>query len=502
MEQPPRDLFGGVGNDSLEGGSGNDALNGDAGNDLLTGDAGNDAIDGDSGNDTVLYQTSLTGVVVNLNSISYSSEASPGLLPFTIAANTALDGFGTTDTLLNIENMIGSGFADILIGSDTANVIQGLAGNDFLVGNAGNDRLDGGGGNDTISYQFDPSAVTVNLEMTSAIDGWGNTDQLISIETVIGSAFNDFLMGDNQANLILAGAGNDTVFARAGNDTLVGGFGNDRLDGGTGNDIIDGGVGDDTLSGGGRRDRFILRRGDGIDMITDFGGVGRSVEPSPAIIAETDILQFEGEGLIAKNMLLTQTGNSLEVAFEGIAETKVILQNFALENLDNLGQGNGSINLGNIAFLFNSQTQITDSFDVFNAEWQNGNPGGSDRRVLNPNTVTFLNNFNLNNTIQGFDNSDDVINGQGGNDILLGLSGDDILRGGTGNDTLIGGLGKDSLTGDDGNDLLYGQDWDDFLIGGRGNDSGVDSSSTWIKLNSTGETLMTFNNVQASALTR
>jgi Ca2+-binding RTX toxin-like protein len=130
-----------------------------------------------------------------LNASSYSSEASLGLLPFTIAANTALDGFDTTDSLQKVENIIGSQFADILIGSDIANIIQGLTGSDLLIGNAGNDRLDGGAGSDTVSYQFDPSAVTVNLEATAAIDGWGNTDHLINIENAVGSAFNDFFRG-------------------------------------------------------------------------------------------------------------------------------------------------------------------------------------------------------------------------------------------------------------------------------------------------------------------
>jgi Ca2+-binding RTX toxin-like protein len=93
--------------------------------------------------------------------------------------------------------------------------------------------------------------------------------------------------------------------------------------------------------------------------------------------------------------------------------------------------------------LFGGQTTLEDSFDVFNADWNYG-------QVFNRNTVTFLND--LNNTIQGFENSDDVINGQGGNDHINGLSGDDRLRGGAGNDRLHGGTGDDQLTGDAGVD--------------------------------------------------
>jgi Ca2+-binding RTX toxin-like protein len=356
-----------------------------------------------------------------------------------------------------------------------------------------------------------------------------------------GEAGDDFLDG---------GAGNDTLFGNIGNDKLLAGFGNDRINGGAGNDLIDGGIGDDALSGGSGRDRFILRREEGLDTITDFGGIGARSRQTPTVLAEIDTLQFQGLGFTAKNMLLNQEGSNLVISFEGVADTQVTLQNFKLEALDNLSpEVPGTVALGNI--LFDSETAIQDSFDVFDANWQ------FDQILpnLGKNRVTFLND--LDNNTKGFEQSDDVINGQGGNDKLWGLSGNDILRGGTGNDTLVGGFGSDALIGDAGNDFLYGQDWDDFLTGGTGDDflvggtgintlSGglgsdifaltgesrdivldftlgqdriglgkgltfdqlmitqgteVNSSSTWIKLNSTGETLMTLNHVQASALT-
>ena len=66
--------------------------------------------------------------------------------------------------------------------------------------------------------------------------------------------------------------------------------------------------------------------------------------------------------------------------------------------------------------------------------------------------MTFLND--LNNNITGFDNSDDVINGQGSDDIIDGNSGNDYLRGGAGNDTLIGSAGNDTLVGGAGADIF------------------------------------------------
>ncbi|HYX15329.1 MAG TPA: ScyD/ScyE family protein [Nostoc sp.] len=189
----------------------------------------------------------------------------------------------------------------------------------------------------------------------------------------------------------------------------------------------------------------LLDLGERNDTITDFGGVGEGSNPSQAVIANLNTLQFTGSGLTAENLQLTQNGNNLEVTFENVASSKVTLQNFLLENLDNLPEIDSRIALGNI--LFDGQTSITDSFDVINAN-------STQTSIFNKNTVTFLND--LNNNIAGFDNSDDVINGQGGNDIINALSGNDLLRGGSGDDILISGEGNDTLVGGKDNDIFVG----------------------------------------------
>ncbi len=246
-------------------------------------------------------------------------------------------------------------------------------------------------------------------------------------------------------------------------DNLVGNTISDIINAQAGNDTITGNQGNDILTGGGGKDKFIYNLGDGVDTITDFGGLGKGSNPSAAVISELDTLKFQGSGLTAQNLLLTQNGNNLEVTFEGVADDKIILQNFPLENLDNLWA------VGNI--LFDGQTSIRDSFDVFNAN-------STQTSIFNKNTVTFLND--LNNNVNGFDNSDDVINGEGGNDRIDGLSGNDLLRGGEGNVTLLGGVGNDTLVGGRGNNSLIGGAGDDILVvggeasetltGGSGND--------------------------------
>ncbi|MBN3890130.1 MAG: DUF4347 domain-containing protein [Nostoc sp. JL31] len=267
-----------------------------------------------------------------------------------------------------------------------------------------------------------------------------------------------------------------------GADNLAGKNYGDIINAQAGNDTITGNQGNDILTGGGGKDKFIYNLGDGVDTITDFGGLGKGSNPSAAIASELDTLKFQGAGLTARNLQLTQNGNNLELTFEGVADDKVILQNFPLENLDNLST------LGNI--LFDGQSSIRDSFDIFNAN-------STQSTIFNKNTVTFLND--LNNNVDGFDNSDDVINGQGGDDRIDGKSGNDLLKGGVGygQDTLIGGAGDDILVGGTGQDSLIGGAGDDILVGGSNSDTltGGNGHDQFISqtLDDIGDTITDFN---------
>ena len=256
--------------------------------------------------------------------------------------------------------------------------------------------------------------------------------------TLYGDDRSETILGSDGSDIVLGRQGDDQLHGAQGNDILISGTGIDFLDGGSGDDRLSGREGNDTLTGGGDRDTFILRATGGIDTITDFGGVGTGAAPSSDAIAEIDILQFEGPGLTARNMVLAQEGDDLFITFAGVEAAGARLQNFALEDLENISASSGNI-------LFNEQAAITDSFDVFNA-------GQQSSRVFNRDQVTFLNDRD--NDTSGLDDSDDVINGQGGNDRLSGLSGDDLLRGQEGDDILAGGVGNDTLVGGAGVDTF------------------------------------------------
>lgn len=221
-------LHGLGGDDVLSGGTDNDKLYGGEGDDVLEGGAGADILDGGSGADTIRYVLSDVGIHIDL------------------VAATASGGHADGDTLVSIENVVGSAsHADTLLGDAGGNILSGLGGDDYIDGRAGDDVLIGGAGNDTL------------------IGGVGD-------DNIAGEEGNDIAYGGDGKDLIDGGSGDDQLYGDAGDDQLIGGTGADLLDGGDGNDILLGGVGDDTLHGGAGDDQLT---GDiGNDHL--YGGLG------------------------------------------------------------------------------------------------------------------------------------------------------------------------------------------------------------------------------------
>ncbi|MCO6059569.1 type I secretion C-terminal target domain-containing protein, partial [Pseudomonas sp. MOB-449] len=110
------------------------SFTGTADDEVIQGTSGNDVFNGMGGMDTVSYRQAGAGVIVTLDSV--------------VAQNT---GGAGSDTLSNIENLIGSAQNDTLTGNSGNNQLFGLAGDDLLLGGDGDDWLVGGLGADTLS---------------------------------------------------------------------------------------------------------------------------------------------------------------------------------------------------------------------------------------------------------------------------------------------------------------------------------------------------------------
>jgi Ca2+-binding RTX toxin-like protein len=137
MEIPEQIFNGTSGNDIINGTAESETINGFGGDDTINGGLGADALDGGAGIDTATYIDSTSAVTVNLLS------------------GTATGGDAEGDTLVSIENLIGSHASegDYLTGDDGDNHFQGMNGNDYLEGGSGNDtyQYNLGDGNDIIT---------------------------------------------------------------------------------------------------------------------------------------------------------------------------------------------------------------------------------------------------------------------------------------------------------------------------------------------------------------
>ncbi len=243
----------GVGSQTFEGGPGNDVVFGERGNDTLRGGAGEDRLYGGIGDDVI--------------------EGGPG------------------------SDLLGGGF-----GADT---IDGQEGDDYVRGGGTIDHIfDTGGGSDTLSYAdgvtpgFGAGIATgvanfpsgesgergVNLDLRAgapelngnqgiAGDGGGFDEvQPGSFETIVGTAFADYVIGGEAGETIYGGGGPDVILGNGGNDHLLGGADGDYLDGGSpGANSIDGGPGADNCV-----------NPSGSPGAADCEGTSKAVVPRPA----------------------------------------------------------------------------------------------------------------------------------------------------------------------------------------------------------------------------
>lgn len=241
-----------------------DKLYGGPGDDILQDDYGDDRVDGGEGVDT--YRS--------LGHFATVIDLTQGFAA--VAARSEVN------TLVAIENAVGTYYADELIGTEGPNVLEGREGADTVRGVGGSDllltELDG----DLLDGGSDPTrdGVMAAVQGPIAADLVAGTlarrgvtsphDRLVGIEDVVGTAEDDLLVGNDAVNRLFGGPGVDSLDGGAGDDVLFGDMppvwwinphhwsipyypttaGNDTLEGGDGHDRLDGGARRDRCTGG------------------------------------------------------------------------------------------------------------------------------------------------------------------------------------------------------------------------------------------------------------
>lgn len=537
-------LVNGVSLGNLTGNAVDNRLTGNTQNNILTGLAGNDALDGGLGNDTLIggdgndvYLVNASGDVVTESSALATGGIDTVIsdVSYTLGAN--LEHLTLTD---NGTTLVGRGNSlnNRLLGNSQANQLYGDAGNDTLDGagaSSGFDFMQGGAGNDTYIVH---SVLDVILEVAESGTG-GKADKIIlaadyvpltsayllanQVEQMDASILtaNIHILGNDLANSITGGAGNDTINGGAGIDSMVGGKGNDTYWVDAATDLIT------ELADGGTDTVYLAT------ATFDLGKQALNVE---------NIVMLQGTNTVTGNALSNKiTGNSGANSIAGGDGNDTLLGGYGKDTLiggngnDSLDGGAGSDTLdggaGNDIYvlgtgdIISTDTAGVDEIRTAIASVDMTTTLGAGIVQIEHLTYTGAAPFSaignaLANSITGGVGAD-TLSGGLGNDTLDGGQGADSLTGGAGNDTyridnagdtvtealvegtdtlqvaiatdggdyaladnvenavltntvafdLLGNVLANSLTGNDNHNMLQGIDGNDTLIGGLGNDT-------------------------------
>ena len=462
-----------AGDDTIAGSAADETIEGHDGDDILSGGGGNDILNGGAGSDTANYAAAAAGVTARLNT-GFATD----------------DGDGGVDTLISIENLVGSDFNDLLVGSAGANVLNGGLGADYLLGLAGDDILIGGAG---AANQLqgglgdDTYVVTANDTLIEFANEGTDTVQTDRATYVLKTHFENLTyigagafrgVGNAADNVIIGGAGDDVLAGLGGNDVLTGGDGvdtadysaaaggvvaslaggaalddgdggsdtltgienltgsahNDVLTGDSGANLLAGGMGDDVLIGGGGNDT--LNGGAGFDTASyadAAAGVTVRLNHSTAQDGDggTDVL----------NSIENVTGSDFNDLLVGDANANVLSGGLGADYL--IGLAGDDVLIGGAGAANTLQGGLGDDTYVVSANDTIVEFAGEGTDTVQTDRAAFTLGANLENLVYtgaaAFTGSGNALD-----NVITGGDGADILRGGGGDDTLNGGLGADT----------------------------------------------------------
>ncbi len=399
------------GDDVIHGSSIGDTLTGQAGNDTLVGASGDDILDGGEGDDRLIgsveWNWRFENGTLRIDPTTQSSPSDNG-------NDTYLFGRGDgQDTVIDRDHTTGH--------TDTLRFKPGVTRADVKFTRTVNDLvLTIRGSRDEVTLQQYFGVTQTGASPESLIEHIAFADgTVLTFDDVQALLFG----GSEEADTIMGSQADDRLTGQGGDDVLLGGGGGDTLDGGAGHDVLRGGGssawGDQISDRHGEGDTYRFGRGDGHDLVIEDSWME----------AASDRIELKA-GLQPSDVQLERVitvqgwkvSDDLKITILDTGETLTVKNHF--------GDGHRHA-VEAIAFADGTLWDVE-------AIRSRTLVGGA-----------------VDDTLRGFEDRHDPIEGGAGNDTLIGLSGNDTLDGGAGDDVLEGGPGADTYRfGPDG-----GRDW-------------------------------------------
>ena len=331
----------------------------------------------------------------------------------------------------------------------------GAGTSDYLDGGAGADTMAGGFGNDT--YVVDSVSDTI------VEDSAGGTDRVLTglnytlganlenlslmgtASTGTGNAADNLIVGNNSANAVAGGDGNDTLYGGYDLATAKAAI------------VDNGSTVHDKIS------NALMIGAAAFDLTANANIANSTTLPHATVNASGDgSLRIYGitvsEAGVVGSFDIDGTSANLDT-YVRIYDASGLLLAASDDTPTAYGAG-GSTSIFDSLLDYTFQTAGTYYVEV--AKFlHDGIPSGSNFQL----------NISLSDPYLGAEsNGADTLTGGFGQDVLYGQGGADSLSGDAGNDTLMGGTRWDTLIGGDGDDVLDGGLDNDQMSGGLGND--------------------------------
>ena len=359
----------------------------------------------------------------------------------------------------------------------TGNIINGNGGDDTIHAAAGADIIDGGEGHNRVVYDMSKGAVSVDLTAGKGYKNFATGDTYVNVQDVVGSDYDDTLIGDGNNNLLIGGKGADSIDGQGGVNTVsyassnlavtvdllnssgsggdaagdrlsnievvLGSNNGDLLIGGLQDATLNGGLGDDTIVSGKGADSLVGGEGDDVNNTLDYRNSSAGVSVNLATGAASG-------------------GDAAGDSFRNFRNLSGSSQNDTL-----IGDANANVLSGGAG---NDTLDGGAGMDVLDYSYYTGTNG----LTVNIANISSSSIWSSITAVSGSDvdtvrNFEGIIGGAG-NDSFWGDSNNNYLAGGAGNDSFTDGNGNDTIDGGTGIDTLY--------ISGNGNSFSINMSGT------------------------